>query len=121
MKFAPHIELIGSIGIVTRIHAEFARRLILAGKGLPIRNGKRIVAVQLPSVPCGERDTGYHGGNSVRQHRTEECSGGATLTVVETKGPDRIVTTQSCRVYALKRSSAAFRDVMAAERAELMA
>lgn len=129
MKFADHIELIGSVGIVTRIHAEFARRLILAGKGVPVRNGKRIVAVQLPSVPCGERDTLHRPGNSLRMHKTEAHGGGTVLTIEtatllnsgQFRREQRTVTTDACRVYALKHSSRVLDQVLTAERRELMA
>lgn len=128
MKFADHIELIGSVGIVTRIHAEFARRLILAGKGVPVRNGKRIVAVQLPSVPCGERDN-FRGSNSLRMHKTEAHEGGNVVTIEtatllntgQFRREQRTVTTDACRVYALKHSSRVLGEVLSAERAELLA
>lgn len=128
MKFATHIELVGSAGIVTRIHAEYARRLILSGKGMAVRNGKRIVAVQLPTTPCGQRDSDYHGGNSLRQHMTEAHDGGKLL-MIETHTPlasgqmqteQRIVGTRPCRVFALKRSSRVLGEVLSAERAELV-
>lgn len=129
MKFAPHIELIGSVGVVTRIHAEFARRLILSGKGVPVRNGKRIVAVQLPSVPCGERDASQHPTNSLRMHKTETHEGGNVLTIEtatllntgQFRREQRTVTTDACRVYALKHSSRVLGEVLSAERAELLA
>ena len=128
MKFADHIELIGSFGIVTRIHAEFARKLIENGKGVPVRNGKRIVAVQLPSVPCGERDN-FRGSNSLRMHKTEAHEGGNVLTIEtatllntgQFRREQRTVTTDACRVYALKHSSQVLDEVLTAERRELMA
>lgn len=128
MKFAPHIELIGSVGIVRRIHTEFARRLILSGKGIAVRNGKRIVAVQLPSVPCGECDD-FRGSNSLRMHKTEAHEGGNVLTIEtatllntgQFRRESRTVTTDACRVYALKHSSRVLGEVLSAERAELLA
>lgn len=130
MKFAPHIELIGSVGVVTRIHAEFARRLIFSGKGVPVRNGKRIVAVQLPSVPCGERDNWRGvGAASLRMHKTEAHEGGQVLTIEipttirggQVRYDERTVTTQPCRTYALKHSSKVLDEVLTAERREWMA
>lgn len=121
MKFAKSIRLVGSHGVISNIHADFAKRLIQAGKGRPIREGKTVVEVQLPSVPCGERDLAFHGGNSSRQHRVEVCNGGAEVKIETETTLPRVAVTQSCRVFALKHSSRVLGEVLSAERAELRA
>ncbi len=121
MKIADRVDLIGAYGVVGRVHAMFAKKLIAAGKGRPIRNKGITVAIQLPSVPCGERDLEFHGGNSGRQHFTEVCDGGQTLVIETETTLPRTVTTKSCRVIALKYSGRVLGEVLTAERAELMA
>lgn len=119
MKFADSIELAGAYGTISYIHPAFARKLILSGRGKPVRKGKTVVGVQLPSAPCGPEDGRYHGGNSNRQHRVDVCDGGATVVIETERALPRTVVTQSCRVMSLKPSNRAFGEVMRAERAEL--
>ena len=128
MTFRKTVALVGQYGWIGTLHPELAEKMILAGKGVPVRNGKRIVAVQLPSVPCGERDN-FHGSNSLRMHKTEEHEGGNVLTIEtatllnsgQFRREQRTVTTDACRVYALKHSSRVLGEVLSAERRELMA
>jgi hypothetical protein len=118
MKFADSVELRGACGVIAKVHAAFARKLILANRGRPIREDKRVIAVQLPSVSAGERDLAFHGGNSNRQHRTEVCDGGQEVVIETDSTLPRIALTKSCRVIALKASSGVLGEVLTAERVE---
>lgn len=118
--FAPRVLVVGAYGIVCRVHADEARRMVTARQAFPAHSGKRISEIRLPSVPTTS-DAGLPGGNSNRQHRIDICDGGQMLVIETETTLPRVVTTKSCRVMSLKHSSRVLGEVLSAERVGLWA